>query len=263
MVERFEGDDMRVRENFEVPRFIIDELKKKQRPPRSYSVTKCICCPRKTYYKMIGKKEIIPDEQQLIFARGRAHHGVLEVYKLIEVSRKRDSEVLRDGKPIPIYGHIDMIGERITEIFTTTLSSNRVKLPSDAMDVFKTKLKQLRVYCHFEGEYTGDLLVFFLFGDYTRFIEVAGKKEYVGLRPKLRCFTFDFDKADLLEAWNLVNRNIAEIEHSKKTGIPPFIVGEEWECNNCGYNHICLGEEVVAPKDVSEVVGSVAEGDIR
>ena len=254
---------MKVRENFEVPEKIIKLLRRRQFRPRSYSVTRLICCPRKTYFRMTGKKEVILDETQLIFARGRAHHGVLEVYPLKDISRMKDSEVQKLGKPFPIYGDIDMIGDRITEIFTTALSSNRVKLPSDAIDVFKIKVKQLRAYCYFENEYEGDLLVFFLFGDYSRFIEIVGKKHYVGLRPKLRCFTFDFTKDDLLEVWKLMNLNLAEIEHSKETGIPPLMIGEEWECNNCGFDYICFGENVVEKRDIMEVAARLPEGDIK
>lgn len=254
---------VKVRENFKVPRLIIDRLRGRQWRPRNYSVSKLIGCPRKTYFKMTGQKEIILDETQLIFARGRAHHGILEVYKLKEISRKKNSEILRDGKPIPIYGDIDMIGDRITEIFTTTLSSNKVKLPSDAIGVFKTKLRQLRAYCYFEDEFEGDLLVFFLFGDYSRFVEVAGKKTYTGIRPQLRCFTFEFDEKDLLEVWELMNQNLAEIEHAKKTGIPPLIMGEEWMCKSCGFDYVCFGDEVTAPRDINEVVARVMEGDIK
>ena len=254
---------MRVRENYEVPQMIIERLKRREFRPRNYSVSKLVCCPRKTFYAMTGVKEVIHESTELIFARGRAHHGVLEVYELKELSRKKDSEVLRDGKPIPIFGDIDMIGERITEIYTTVMSSSKVKLPSDAITVFPMKLKQLRAYCYFEGEFTGDLLVFFLFGDYSRFIEILGKKQYVGIRPQLRCFTFDFDESDLLEVWESMNNNLAEIEHSKKTGIPPLIAGEEWACSNCGYSYTCLGEEPVKARDINEVVGAAVDGDIR
>ena len=245
---------MRVRENYEVPQMIIERLKRREFRPRNYSVSKLVCCPRKTFYAMTGVKEVIHESTELIFARGRAHHGVLEVYELKELSRKKDSEVLRDGKPIPIFGDIDMIGERITEIYTTVMSSSKVKLPSDAITVFPMKLKQLRAYCYFEGEFAGDLLVFFLFGDYSRFIEILGKKQYVGIRPQLRCFTFDFEESDLLEVWQSMNQNLAEIEHAKKTGIPPLIAGEEWECSNCGYSYTCLGEEPVT---------ETTEGDIK
>jgi len=255
---------MRVRENFEVPQTIIDNLKRREWRPRNYSVSKLICCPRKTFFHMTGVKEIILDETELIFARGRAHHGVLESpFTLREISRKKDSEILKDGKPIPIYGDIDYIAKRITEVYTTSLSSKKVGLPSDAIDVFPMKLKQLRAYCYFENEYEGDLLVFFLFGDYTRFEEILGKKYYVGIRPKLRDFTFDFEKEDLLEVWQEMNQNLAEIEHAKKTGIPPLTVGEEWECDNCGFNHVCFGEEVIAPRDVMEVAAKLSEGDIK
>lgn len=245
---------MKVTENFDVPIQITSALRKREFRPRNYSVTKLICCPRKTYFAMTGKHEIILDETQLIFARGRAHHSILEVYPLKEVARKRDSEVFRDGEPIPIYGDIDMIGERITEIFTTTLSSGKIVVPDDAIKTFPTKVKQLRAYDFFEGECQGDLLVFFLFGDYKRFEEVAGKKVYVGLRPKLRCFTYEFTKEDLLEVWQLMNQNLADIEHGKKTGIPPLTIGEKWECDNCGYSYICFGEE-----PVTEAV----QGDIK
>lgn len=255
---------MRVRENFEVPNQIIEMLKRREFRPRNYSVSKLICCPRKTFYAMTGVKEIVSDEQTLVFSRGRAHHGVLEVYKLREVERKKDSEILDGhGHPIPIYGDVDMIGDRITEIFTTTISSKKIKLPSDAIEVLPMKVKQLRAYCYFEGELKGDLLVFFLFGDYERFVEIAGEKKYVGLRPKLRCFTFDFDKSDTLEVWQLMNNNLAEIEHAKKTGIPPFLTGEKWECDNCGYSYICLGDEPVAPRDINEVVAKSMAGDLK
>jgi len=254
---------MRVRENYEVPQMIIESLKRREFRPKDYTVSKLVSCPRKTYYPMTGHKKVLPEGTELIFARGRAYHGVLEVYKLKEVARKKDSEILREGVPIPIYADIDMIGDRITEIYTTTLSSNKVKLPSDAITVFPMKLKQLRAYCHFEGEFTGDLLVFFLFGDYSRFIEILGKKQYVGIRPQLRCFTFDFEESDLLEVWQSMNNNLAEIEHAKKTGIPPLIAGEEWECSNCGYSYTCLGEEPVKARDINEVVGEAVEGDIK
>jgi hypothetical protein len=255
---------MKVVENFEVPKRIIESLKKREHYSGQYSVTKLICCPRKTFYEMTGVKELVLDETELVFARGRAHHGVLEVYKLKEIHRRKDSEVLdKNGKPIPVYGVIDMIGENITEIYTTVISSSKVKLPSDAITVFPMKLKQLRAYCYFEGEFTGDLLVFFLFGDYSRFIDILGKKQYVGMRPQLRCFTFDFDESDLLEVWQSMNNNLAEIEHAKKTGIPPLITGEEWECDNCGYSYICLGEEPVKARDINEVVGKAMESDIK
>ena len=251
---------MKVRENYKVPQMIIEKLKQREFRPRNYSVTKLVCCPRKTFYAMTGVKESVSESAELIFARGRAHHGVLEVYELKELSRKKDSEVIRDEKPIPIYADIDMVGDRITEIYTTTISAKKVGVSEDAITVFPMKLKQLRAYCYFEGEFTGDLLVFFLFGDYSRFIDILGKKQYVGMRPQLRCFTFDFEKPDLLEVWRSMNNNLADIEYAKKTGIPPLIAGEEWECNNCGYSYICLGEEPVKPKDINEVVGKDLEG---
>lgn len=240
---------MKVRENPGVVEKVMKKLRGRQRRPRQYSVTKLICCPRKTYYRMIGKKEVITDATQLLFARGRAHHGVLEVLPLREIRREKKA-----FNGMPIRGDIDMIGQRITEIFTTSLSSKKVRLPSDVIKVFPMKLKQLRAYCYFEGESEGDLLVFFLFGDYSRVVEVFGKKQYVGIRPVLRDWTFEFTEAELLEVWDLMNNNLAEIEQAKKDGIPPLATGEEWECNNCGYNHLCFGDEVVVPRSIDKVI---------
>ena len=246
---------MKVTENFEVSKQIIAALSRREFRPRNYSVSKLICCPRKTYFKMTGRKEVRLNEVELIFARGRAHHAVLEVYKLKEVPRVKDSKVVNEkGEPFPIYGDIDMIGDRITEIFTTTLGSNKVKIPEDAIKVFPLKEKQLRGYLYFEGEYAGDLLVFFLFGDYTRFDEIAGKKVYRGIRPLLRCFTFEYSQEDLLNVWDLMNNNLAEIEMAKQKGVPPLITGDESECSYCGYYYACYGEE-----PVTEVV----QGDIK
>jgi hypothetical protein len=237
---------MKVVENLEVPRDIIERLKLREFRPRNYSVSKLICCPRKTYFRMVGRKEVRLNEVELIFARGRAHHGVLEIYKLKEISRVKHSKVVNErGEPFPIYGDIDMVEDRITEIFTTTLGSNKVKVPEDAIKVFPLKEKQLRAYLYFEGEYTGDLLVFFLFGDYTRFEEVGGQKFYRGIKPLLRCFTFEYSKEDLLEIWDLMNNNIAEIEMAKKKGVPPLMIGDESECSYCGYYYACYGEEPV------------------
>jgi hypothetical protein len=245
------GGGMKVVENFEVPKKIIEALKKREHYSGQYSVTKLICCPRKTFYEMTGVKEFVTEEAELIFARGRAHHGVLEVYKLKEISRKRESEVLdKNGKPIPIYGVIDMIGENITEIYTTTISAKKIGVPGDAAKVFPMKLKQLQAYCYFENELKGDLLVFFLFGDYTRFTDIFGKKVYTGMKPQLRAFTFEFTEAELRQVWESINQNLAEIEYAKNNGIPPLSVGEEWECENCAYSYVCLEEPVGKTEDI-------------
>ncbi len=234
---------VRVRENFEVPRIVIDKLKKREFRPKQYTVTRLLGCPRRTYYKMCGIKEVIPEHKILTFARGRAHHSILEVFELKEVFTRVNSEVLRDGKPIPIIGDVDMIGQRITEIFTTTVSSDKIQIPSDALNVFNRKVQQLQAYCKFRSEYECDLLVFFLFGDYNRFTEVAGKKYYTGIRPLLRDFTFEFEINDLNEVWKLMNNNLAEIELARNTGIPPLTVGEKYECDDCGYEYLCFPEE--------------------
>jgi hypothetical protein len=247
---------MKVRENFEVPQKIIEQLKRREFRPKSYTVSRLVVCPRKTLFKRTGVPEIVMDEQQLIFARGHGHHGVLEVAYLKEVECKAMSEV-KDmrGELIPITGDIDMIGDRITEIFTTTISSSKVQTPEDAEKTFPSKVKQLTAYCHFRHEDEGDLLVFFLFGDYTRFETVHGEKKYVGIRPKLRDFTYSFDEEDKQKIWKLMNTNIEDIEYATKTGQFTILgVGEKWECNNCGWNYKCYGDEPIEARDTDKII---------
>jgi len=230
-------------ENKEVPQRIIAKLRERERRSGVYSVTKLVCCPRKTYYKMTGVKELTSDETQLIFVRGRGHHGALEVFDTTEIELRKQS---KSGHTI--YGDIDMRDQRIIEIFTTTLSSNKVPEgdAEAAAKMFPLKYSQLQAYCYFSGELEGDLLVFFLFGDYSRFEEIFGRKVYVGIRPKLRDFTFNFEPADLYAVWEKMNTNLEEIEYAKKMKSPPLLSGEEWECKSCGFSYVCLGEEVVA-----------------
>ena len=233
-------------ENKEVPQRIITKLRGLERHKDNYMVTRLVCCPRKTYYKLAGVKELITDETQLIFVRGRGHHGALEVFDSREIELKRLS---RNGKHT-IYADIDMRDQRIIEIFTTTLSSKKVPEgdAEAAAKMFPLKYSQLQAYNYFTKELEGDLLVFFLFGDYSRFDIIGDKKVYVGIRPQLRDFTFNFEQSELDAVWNKMNDNLEIIEHSKLTGQPPLISGEEWECRSCGFAYTCLSEEPVEEK---------------
>jgi len=165
---------------------------RKKLPLKGYSVTKLTCCPRKTYCEFLGIPQVPPVGRELVFTRGRAHHEILEVFRPNEVV------VSKDGIP----GHIDMIGNRITEIFTTNISSKKVKTEEDVPKVFVMKTKQLEAYLHMVGEVEGDLLVFFLFGDYTRLrVLPNGKTRYTGVVPELMDWTMVFDDNELYRNW--------------------------------------------------------------
>jgi len=225
-------------ENSAVVSRIMESLRKRSFRPGQWSVTRLVCCPRKTYYYMSGKEPFIFDYNILTMARGRAHHGVLEVYPLREIEREKDG----------IVGDIDMVGERITEIFTTTVSLKKVKSAFDALKVFPLKVRQLMAYCYMCGEDEGDLLVFYLFGDYSRFVELFGKKVYTGIRPVLKCYTYKFKKSALEENWKEILRNKEEIEQALKDGVPPLKTGLKMECNYCPYVPYCFGEYIAERK---------------
>lgn len=237
---------MKCYENHNFVNEVINRLRQETRNPFDYTVTKLISCPRKMCFKLKGVFPIITDETELIYARGRGHHGVLQVFP------KKEIEIVKNSinGNIPIFAHIDMKDERIVEVFTTTKSSNSVPEhdAETAAKVFQVKYDQLRAYCYFINELKGDLLIFFLMGDYNRFDEIFGRKIYVGLRPKLRDFTYEFNKSDLDEVWLRMNSNLDEIELFKKTGELPLVCGSPLECKTCSYAYVCLGNEPIGDK---------------
>lgn len=235
---------MKVRENLIVSRKVMKKLKGERFSSKTWTVTRLLQCPRKAYYRMISMREIAPESLTLIFARGRALHTELEkAFKFREIHKEVDG----------IRGDIDAIGDRVVEIYSTRLGSKKVEDANKIPDVFRSKVRQLMAYCYMIGERSGDLLVFFTSGDYSRFVEVLGKKVYTGIRPELKCWTLEFTEEELKKNWKQMLDNKEEIELAFKDGIPPLSCGEEWECNNCGYSYKCLGDEPVTKKtDVIE-----------
>jgi len=213
---------MKVYENSEAVDEVIDLLR--GTPSKFYGtwrVTKLVCCPRSAYYWRTGV-EWKPDDPvalELTFARGRAHHSILEVYPDSEKSLELDG----------ITGHYDMRGDRIVEILTTVVSLNNVKVPEDAAKVFVIKTNQLKCYLHMEGETSGDLMIFYLFGDYSR-----------PIKPQLRVYTMEFETEELKEHWKSRLERRFDIELCATRQEVPLEVGESYECVNCGYRYKCV-----------------------
>jgi len=218
-----------IRENKELPVKVIDVLREDTPARTGWHVTDLLRCPRVTYWAKIGEKPHFSKATLLRFARGRAHHGILEVFPLKEIVREKDG----------ITGTIDMIGDRIVEIFTTSVSVNKIKTETDVVNVFSYKVDQLMAYCYMNGETSGDLLVFFIMGDYSRFAETPLGLTYVGIEPELKSWTFYFEESELKEVWDLILGRKKLIEECLRKKEVPEEKGEEWECNNCFYAHIC------------------------
>lgn len=212
---------MRVYRNLTVRRHIIEKLGYERFPSKTFSITSLTCCPRKTFYKMTGVKEYVSDETTLIFARGRGHHSVLEVYKLKEIIVTKDD----------IRGDIDMAEERVTEIFTTMMGLKRMENIEDVEKVFLLKVMQLKAYCYIKDVNEGDLVVFYLMGDWSH-----------PIKPELEVYTLVFDKEELDKNWKLLVDRKEEIECALRDKTPPLLVGEPFECGNCGYAYECLKE---------------------
>jgi len=228
---------VKVKVNTEVRDKVMKRLTGERFTPKTFSITRLIQCPRKTYYMMAGTKAVIYDVSTLYMARGRG------IGREIQTGfEKTEVRIERDG----IRGDIDAFDERLIEIYTTNTSLSKVqKDETKVPEVFRTKVKQLMAYCYMTGVKVGDLLVFFMSGDYTRFTEVFGTNIYTGIRPELKCWTLEFTDEELEENWKNILDNKADIELALKTGSPPLTVGEEFECKSCGFNYTCLGEEPV------------------
>jgi len=207
---------VKVYRNVTVENKVRDMLRyKKKVPVKGYAVTMLTCCSRKTYFGKLGLSELPPEGRELVFTRGKAHHEVLEVFRPNEV------RVSRDG----IKGDIDMIGNRVTEIFTTNLSSTKVKVEEDVPKVFAMKTKQLKAYLYMVGEVEGDLMVFFLFGDYTRLkVLPGGKVRYTGATPELKDWTMVFEEKELTSNWKELLAKRDFIEDCLKSPVPEAVL---------------------------------------
>ena len=187
----------------------------------NWRVTRLVCCPRSAYWWRKNTPWIPddPESLELTFARGRAHHNILEVYP------DSEKELELDG----ITGHYDMKKDRIVEIFTTTVGLNRIEKPEDAATVFSIKTNQLKCYLKMEGDTEGDLMIFYLFGDYSR-----------PVKPQLKVYTMEFEQDELDDNWNKILNRRDDIEWRAAYGEPPEEVGETYECINCGYRYKCI-----------------------
>lgn len=227
---------MKVSENTKVRDNVMKGLAGERFTPKTYSITRLVQCPRKTYYLMKGMRAVTTDSGNLSMARGRGiGREIQTTFEKTEVRVEKDR----------IRGDIDAIDERIVEVYSTNMSLGKVqKDEAKVPEVFRKKVKQLMAYCYMTGVKTGDLLVYFMSGDYTRFTEALGIKVYTGVQPELKCWTLEFTNEELEENWKGILNNKEEIELALKSGRPPLIAGEKWECSYCAYSYICLGEEV-------------------
>lgn len=213
---------MKIYENEEAAAEVIDLLRSKSHKfYGTWRVTKLVCCPRSAYYWRTDAewKPDDPDALELTFTRGKAHHKILEVYS------DREKSLELDG----ITGHYDMRGDRIVEILTTVVGLNRVSVPEDAARVFILKANQLKCYLHMEGEASGDLMIFYLFGDYSR-----------PIKPQLKVYTMEFEAEELEEYWKSRLERRLDTERRAARQQAPSEVGEPYECINCGYKYKCV-----------------------
>lgn len=213
------NDMVKIERNFTVRKTIIDLLRSDRFPITTHTISRLVCCPRKTYWHRSGINPEYEDETILTFTRGKGHHGVLEVYELKEVEKWKDG----------IRGDIDMIGDRVTEIFTTTLGLKRDWNPTYIFQKFPLKVLQLMAYLYMNDTTEGDLIVFYLMGDYTR-----------PIKPELEVYTISTDYVETKGIWDspiLENRSI--IDTALKDNICPLKKGEPFECLNCSYDYLC------------------------
>lgn len=203
---------LEIKENLAARRKLLEALKSRffRRRP-GWHVSELICCPRRTYFRRIGDTELFQDGSVLFFTAGKAHHNILEYLPLKEIPKERDS----------VHGTIDMIGDRITEIFTTRLSSKRKP------EELTIKIKQLKSYLYMGEELEGDLMVLYLMGD------------YVDRAPDIKVYTARFLQEELESHWaGLIERRVI-LEGCIRDKRMPEEIGEIWECKRCGYMHRC------------------------
>jgi len=235
---------MKIIENKETRQEVLTLLRKRGTPyPSSeWHISKLVCCPRSAYFWKIGAEWSPPyrDALTLTFARGRAHHSVLQVYKIKEKVVTRNE----------IIGHIDMVGDRVTEIFTTMLSLGQIDSLDKVAEIFSIKVSQLKCYLYMsEGIVTeGDLMVFFLMGDYSR-----------PIKPELKVYTLSFEEEELEEHWKYIVKKKETIDYLASIKIAPDLMGESYECINCGYR--CFCEDWLRAKGALEAIEEILRNE--
>lgn len=210
---------MKVKRNFIERKKVIDLLRGDRFPVKTFSVTRLTCCPRKTYWRMSGIEQEYSDSTILTFTRGTGIHKELEVYDV------KETQTMLNG----VRGDIDMIGERVTEIYTTTLGLKRNSNVEDILSKFSMKVMQLTAYCYMLEKTEGDLMVFYMMGDYTR-----------PIKPELEIYTITYSPIETELIWKALLEKKKVIEDALKNDIPPLEKGEDFECTNCLYDYLCL-----------------------
>jgi len=201
-----------IKENLIARRKVLEALKKRfSRKRKGWHVSDLITCPRRVYFREIGEYEFMQDERVLLYTAGIAHHDLLEYLPLREIPVEKDG----------IRGTIDLIGDRVTEIYTTRASSK--KSPEE----FILKIEQLKSYLCMAGETEGDLMILFLMGDYAN------------RTPDIKVYTMSCSKDELEEHWRKIVKRKNMLEYCIKNRKMPEEMGEGWMCKNCGYKHIC------------------------
>lgn len=209
---------MKVTRNFIERKKVIDLLRGDRFPSKMFSVTRLTCCPRKTYWSMSGIKHEYSDSTILTFTRGKGIHKELEVYDIKEKS------TIFEG----IRGDIDMIGDRITEIYTTTLGLKRNLDADHILAKFTMKVMQLTAYCYMLDKTEGDLMVFYMMGDYTR-----------PIKPELEVYTITYSPVETELMWKMLLERKKIIERALADDVCPIDKGEDFECTNCMYDYLC------------------------
>jgi len=230
--------NLKVYENEETRAEVLRMLRGYNKPyaPNHWHVSKLVCCQRAAYFWWTGTpwQPEDMDAVQLLFSRGKAHHYVLEVYP------NKNIEIWKDN----VVGHVDMRGDRPVEIFTTTVGLNRVQVPLAVPQVFTMKVNQLKCYLHMLNESSGDLMVFYLFGDYSR-----------PIKPELKVYTMEFEEEQLRLHWKYRLTIREKIMLLANLDEVPDETGEFYECINCGYKYKCI--EFLQERRALEAIGLI------
>jgi CRISPR/Cas system-associated exonuclease Cas4 (RecB family) len=210
-------------ENITLKQKILDGLVRERKTGSKMHVTELVCCVRKTILNRRGVKELLTEGSILSMSEGRGSHAVIE-----EVFKASEERVELDD----VVGTIDAVGERITEIYTTSYSSkNTLQELIEKSTYFKLKMKQIMAYCKMKGVKEADLVILFRFGDYRE------------RKPKLACYTLLFSEEELERNWNTMvekRKKILEWEGKEIEDVNQLPADPvEGECEECGYHYIC------------------------
>ena len=209
---------MRIREDDELRKALVEDLKKRFAPRGGIHLTDLIFCLRKSFFAKTQPEELT-EEQILLYTTGLGWQDKLPLPNPGQVFEEDGIKFSPDG----------WVEKEDGRVFIEVKSTRaRTRDPQE----MKHWVDQLKGYCALGRAREGVLVALHLMGDYRN------------RKAELKVHRFEFDEEELEEMREYLRKRREALERALESGeAPPPEPSYKWECNYCPYRELC--EEVL------------------